>query len=71
MSNNRVGAYGNTPQRNRRSIRLKGYDYSRAGAYFFTICTRDRECLFGDIVDGEMVSNLKFPPKKRGKIRRE
>ena len=41
----------------RRSIRLKGYDYSQAGAYFFTICTRDRGCLFGEIVDGEMRLN--------------
>lgn len=31
----------------RRSIRLKGYDYSQAGAYFITICTQDRACLFG------------------------
>ena len=36
----------------RNSIRLKGYDYSRAGAYFVTICTQERECLFGEIVDG-------------------
>ncbi len=41
----------------RRSIRLKGYDYSEAGAYFVTICTQGRECLFGDIVDGEMRLN--------------
>lgn len=41
----------------RRSIRLKGYDYSRAGAYFVTICVQNRACLFGDIVDGEMVLN--------------
>jgi len=41
----------------RRSIRLQGYDYSRAGAYFVTICTRYRECLFGDIADGEMRLN--------------
>jgi len=41
----------------RRSIRLKGYDYSQAGAYFVTICTRNRECLFGDIVDAEMRLN--------------
>jgi len=33
----------------RRSIRLRGYDYSQAGAYFITICAQDRECLFGDI----------------------
>ena len=36
----------------RRSIRLVEYDYSRTGAYFVTICTQNRECLFGDIVDG-------------------
>ena len=42
---------------NRRSIRLRGYDYSRAGAYFVTICTQNRDCLFGDIVDGKMVLN--------------
>lgn len=41
----------------RRSIRLKNYDYSRAGAYFITICTHNRECLFGQITDGEMVLN--------------
>ena len=41
----------------RRSIRLKGYDYSRAGTYFVTICTLDREYLFGDIFDGEMRLN--------------
>ncbi len=39
----------------RRSIRLKGYDYSQAGAYFVTMVTFRRECLFGEVVDGEMV----------------
>jgi REP element-mobilizing transposase RayT len=33
----------------RRSIRLKGYDYSQAGLYFITICVQDRTCLFGEI----------------------
>ncbi len=41
----------------RRSIRLKEYDYSQAGAYFMTICTQGRECLFGDIINGEMRLN--------------
>ena len=41
----------------RRSIRLKGRDYSQPGAYFVTICTRDRACLFGDVVNGEMRLN--------------
>jgi REP element-mobilizing transposase RayT len=38
----------------RRSIRLKGYDYTQAGAYFVTMVTYQRESLFGDIVDGEV-----------------
>jgi len=41
----------------RRSIRLKGYDYSQAGSYFVTICVQNRECLFGEVVDGEMRLN--------------
>ena len=44
-------------KRRRRSIRLRGYDYSQPGAYFVTICTHDRQCLFGDVVDGAMVLN--------------
>ncbi len=41
----------------RRSIRLKGYDYSQAGAYFVTICAQNRARLFGEIVNGEMQLN--------------
>lgn len=41
----------------RRSIRLPRYDYSSAGAYFVTLCTHERQCLFGEIVDGEMRLN--------------
>lgn len=41
----------------RRSIRLKGYDYSQAGAYFVTIVAWQREMLFGDVVDGVMILN--------------
>lgn len=41
----------------RQSIRLKEYDYSQSGAYFVTICSKDRACLFGEIVDGEMLLN--------------
>ncbi len=41
----------------RRSIRLPGFDYSQAGAYFVTVCTQNRECLFGDIVDAELHLN--------------
>ncbi len=41
----------------RRSIRLKEYDYSQAGAYFVTIVTQQREFLFGEIVNKEMELN--------------
>ena len=41
----------------RRSIRLKAYDYSQAGAYFITICTHERQALLGQIVDGQMQLN--------------
>lgn len=41
----------------RRSIRLPEYDYSQPGVYFITIVTRRRECLFGEIKDGEMHLN--------------
>jgi putative transposase len=37
----------------RRSIRLRGYDYSLPGAYFVTICARERRCLFGKVVDNQ------------------
>ena len=43
--------------RNRRSTRLKSYDYSRSGAYFITIVTQDRSLLFGDIVDDDLHLN--------------
>jgi putative transposase len=41
----------------RRSIRLDGYDYSQCGAYFVTVCSHQRECLFADFVDGEIRLN--------------
>jgi REP element-mobilizing transposase RayT len=47
----------NPAKHHRRSIRLKGYDYTQSGAYFITICADRRQCLFGDIVDGRMVLN--------------
>jgi REP element-mobilizing transposase RayT len=35
----------------RQYCRLTNFDYSKAGAYFVTICSKDRKCLFGDIID--------------------
>jgi hypothetical protein len=40
--------------RGRRSLRLKGYDYSAAGSYFVTICVKNRECILGNVINGEM-----------------
>ncbi|MGD0590738.1 MAG: transposase [Bacteroidota bacterium] len=40
-------------RRNRKSIRLKEYDYSQPGEYFVTICTYHHECILGEIVNGE------------------
>ncbi len=37
-----------------RSTRLPGWDYSRSGYYFVTICTNDRACTFGEIENGRM-----------------
>lgn len=45
------------PQAYHRSLRLKDYDYSSTGAYFLTLCTQNRVCLFGEIINEEMVLN--------------
>ncbi len=42
----------------RRSIRLKGYDYSLPGRYFVTLNTQNRACLFGKIVKGKIILNV-------------
>lgn len=40
-----------------KSLRLENWDYSNLGWYYVTICTKDKECYFGNIVDGKMVLN--------------
>jgi len=47
----------NPDKHHRRSIRLQGYDYSQPGIYFITLCTQNHECLFGEILNGEMRLN--------------
>ncbi len=47
----------NPDTHHRQSIRLPGFDYAAPGANFVTIVTQNRECLFGDVVDGVMVLN--------------
>ena len=41
----------------RRSIRLKNHTYTEIGAYFITICTYQKQLLFGDIKNGKMRLN--------------
>lgn len=48
----------NPHKHHRRSIRLRGYDYSQAGLYFITICCKNRAHLFGEVQNGEMVLNI-------------
>jgi putative transposase len=52
-----MGGKFNPDFHHRRSVRLKEYDYTQAGAYFVTICTRGKECLLGEIADGEVRLN--------------
>lgn len=41
----------------RRSIRLKEYDYTSSNWYYVTICTQDRQCIFGEIKESKMILN--------------
>ena len=43
----------NPDKHHRKTIRLKGYDYSQAGLYFITIVLYQRACLFGEVVSGD------------------
>ena len=49
----------------RRSIRLRNYDYARAGAYFVTICVQYRECLFGEITVPAVGADPRVRPDSR------
>ena len=42
----------------RRSIRLKGYDYHMTGAYFVTICTKNRECVLEDPIVNAIINDV-------------
>ncbi len=47
----------NLNKHHRKSIRLKGYDYSKAGLYFITICCQNRVHLFGNVINKQMILN--------------
>jgi len=52
----RSSAMVNTTK-HRRSIRLRDYNYARCGAYFVTVVTQNRKCLFGESTDDELLLN--------------
>jgi REP element-mobilizing transposase RayT len=47
----------NPEYHHRRSIRIQGYDYSKPGLYFITICTEKKNCIFGTIIDKKSILN--------------
>jgi putative transposase len=60
----------------RRSVRLRSFDYSRAGGYFITICAFQRECIFGEVAEAtvrlnEMGEIVREEWLKSGEIRAE
>jgi putative transposase len=66
----------NPARHHRRSIRLPAYDYAGPGAYFVTLVTYARECLFGQVIDSEMRLNVLGEVvaeewRRTGEIRRE
>jgi len=54
----------------RKLPRLAGYDYSTPGAYFVTICTFEKKCLFGNVVDGELAAEAQMVYSPLGEIAR-
>jgi putative transposase len=52
--NNKQSVEYDPDMHHRRSIRFRGFDYSRTGDYFLTIVAHNRRCLFGEIVDGRV-----------------
>lgn len=49
---------------NRKSIRLKNYDYSREGLYFITICSHNKEYIFGEIIEEDVGAHCMCPNSK-------
>ena len=41
----------------RKSLRYDGYDYSKPGLYFITVCTQNHVCFFGEIDNNKMILN--------------
>jgi putative transposase len=50
------------------SARLPGWDYGQNAAYFVTICTKDRECFFGNIVETPCMASQQMQLSEMGRI---
>ena len=59
----------------RKATRLSNYDYSQIGLYFITICTKNKKCYFGQIVNDRMILNIagkiRLPVNKCGALTKE
>ncbi len=55
----------------RKPTRLKGYDYSRGGAYFITICTKNKKALFSNITVGQGLAPAETHLTKYGEIAKQ
>ena len=56
------------PLPNRKITRLPGYDYNSPGAYFLTICTKNKQCLLSRIVGTGVLDGSKIQLTSHGKI---
>ena len=54
----------------RKPLRLPDFDYASPGAYFVTICTRDRRCILSDIsVESSVGAAISRPPNASPSLR--
>ncbi len=59
------------PLPQRKTVRLKGYDYSAPGAYFITICVQGRRCILSKITVGEGLAPPAVHLTAKGKLAEE
>lgn len=56
---------------NRKGLRLPGYDYSRAGGYFITVCTHKRSCILSRVLSGNENRRSQIELTNLGRIAEE
>ncbi len=52
----------------RKPNRLNGFDYSKKGAYFITICTKEHKCILSEIVGADIIRPCTLKLTKYGKF---